>query len=182
MVRWEALFADLEARAAAEQAAAQEAELADRTRHARGEVALADRCAAAAARADVVLLDLLGHGSVEGHARAAGPDWVLLRRPTGRELLVALAAVTSAVGLPATTVPVAPHRLDLRRAVRGLVRDRAVLRLWLADGRQPTGTPDVVAADHLDLAEHGAEDERRAPAVRRVRAVPLTALVALERV
>ena len=89
-------------------------------------------------------------------------------------------AVLGVTGVGARTAapddgPVA-KRLDLRWALRGLARDRTSVALGLVDGSLVTGTLDRVAADHLDLAEHGLGEARRASAVRQVRLVPLAAI------
>jgi hypothetical protein len=109
-----------------------------------------------------------------------GPDWVLLE-DGGRQDLVALWTVRTVGGLGRRTA--APesatsvwHRLDLRRAVRGLVRDRSTVQVVLDDGVVLTGTLDRVGADYVELAEHPLDQPRRREAVRGVRAVALDAV------
>jgi hypothetical protein len=178
-VRWQQLFADLEARFEAEQVAVERAETASRTRHEIGGLRFVDRLGGALG-SPVVLL-CRGAGQVPGALIEVGADWLLLD-DDGREVLVATAAVRAVSGLGRSTAPVretgvVESRLDLRRALRGLARDRATVQVVLDDGTALHGTIDRVGADHLELAEHAGDLHRRAGAVRGVRTVVLEAVV-----
>lgn len=180
-MRWRELFSDLEGQLAAAEAAELAGEVADRSRREAGLVHLVDRLAPAVG--GELVLHLLGAGPVRGRLVETGPDWVLLDE-RGAELLVPLSAVLSVSGAGAhVTAPggAVAARLDLRWALRGLARSRTGVLLVLLDGSRVTGTLDRVGADHLDVAEHGAGEARRASAVRQVRLVPLAAVAVVRR-
>jgi hypothetical protein len=181
-MRWEDLFADLEGQLAAEQAVALSAEVADRTRREQARIRLVDRLRAAEGAALVV--EVQGAGQLAGRLSGLGADWLLLDDGS-RECLVPLTAVRSVVGLGRYAADpqaqgVVAARLGLDHALRAVARDRTHVQLVLRDGWALGGTVDRVLADHLDLAEHPADEPRRAEAVRGVRTVPL-AMVALVR-
>jgi hypothetical protein len=178
-VRWDELFADLEGQAASAEAAERAAEVADRTRREVGRLRLVDRLRAASGTSLVVRV--LGGEVLTGQVADVGADWVLLELPGTRAALVPLTAVVALSGLgPRTDLPGAEGavvaKLDLRYALRRLVRDRAVVEMVLSDGTAVSGTLDRVAADHVDLAQHEVEQARRPRAVRQVLQVPLGAI------
>ncbi len=178
-MRWQQLFADLQAQFDEEEAAAERSESASRTRAEVGAVRLPERLRGALGFP--VVLGCRGAGPVSGVLTDVGVDWVLLTGEGGREDLVALGAVRTVGGLGRrTAVPEVAggvwNRLDLRRAVRGLARDRAVVQVFLDDGSMLTGTLDRVGADFVELAEHPADQPRRPEAVQGVRAVVLEAV------
>lgn len=182
--RWERLFADLEARAAALEQADADAELADLVRAQVGELRLYDRLRAAVGQP--VGLTVCGAGRVDGVLREAGVDWLLLADGYRREVLVPAAAVTSIAGLgPHSLAPGSEGRvaarLTLRWALRRVARDRSPVAVTLVDGGDVFGTPDRVGADFLELAEHPVDEPRRAGSVRGVRTLPLAALALLRR-
>jgi hypothetical protein len=177
-VRWQQLFADLEARFEAEQEAAERAETSSRARHELGSLRFVDRLGGAVG-SPVVLL-CRGAGQVSGTLTEVGSDWLLLD-DAGRELLVATSAVRAVDGLGRRTAAaedagLVASRLDLRRALRGLARDRATVHLVLDEGTSLHGTIDRVGADYVELAEHPADLHRRAGAVRGVRTVLIDAV------
>ena len=181
-MRWQKLFADLEGQFAEAASAAELAESASRSRAEAGSVALAERLAGAVGQR--VRLRCRGAGQVAGVLTEVGPDWLLLTAEQGRETLVVTAALTAASDLVRrTAAEEGPPsvRPDLRRALRGLVRDRSTVSLTLDDGSRFTGTLDRVGADFVEIAEHAAEEPRRAPAVRAVHTVPLRALALVTR-
>lgn len=184
-MRWQQLFADLEARFEAEQDAADRAETSSRVRHEVGALRWADRVAGALG--SPVVLQCRGAGPVAGTLGDVGSDWLLLVDDQGRENLVASVAVRAISGLGRRTAPaeeVGPvrGRLDLRRALRGLARDRAAVQVLLDDGTSLVGTVDRVGADYVELAEHPADLHRRAEAVQGVRTVVLDAVVVVRTV
>jgi hypothetical protein len=110
-----------------------------------------------------------------------GSDWLLLEDDHGRQHLVAMAALRAVAGLSRATAPPQPAGavrglLDLRRALRGLARDRAGVQVVLDDGAVLNGTLDRVGADYVELAEHPADLPRRSEAVRGVRAIVVAAV------
>jgi hypothetical protein len=177
-MRWQQLFADLQAEFEEAEAAGERAELPSRARAETGAVRLAERLGGALG--EQVSVRCRGAGEVAGRLAERGPDWLLLEDDAGREVLVALPAVLAVAGLVRTTAPEpeSPVRaaVDLRRVLRGLARDRSAVAVALDDGGVLTGTVDRVGADFVELAEHAADDFRRPAAVRRVRAVVLTAV------
>ena len=177
-MRWQALFDDLEAQLDAAQAAELASEVAERTRRETALLRLVDRLRAA--QGALVALSVPGVGVLRGRLVDAGADWLLLDEGGAREVLVPLPAVLGVTGLgPLSTAPeqgTVAKRLDLRWALRGLARSRTGVALGLLDGTLLTGTLDRVAHDHLDLAEHGLGEARRAAAVRQVSVVPLAAV------
>ncbi|TNM60042.1 hypothetical protein FHN55_19850 [Streptomyces sp. NP160] len=181
-MRWDALFADLEAQleAADDEVSAMHAE---RVRAEVAGVELRDRLRASAGQR--VALRLAGGEAVEGALRAAGPDWLLVEEAAG-EALVPLVAVVLLDGLTrslAAPAGAVENRLGLASALRGVARDRSAVRIWLREtgGGAITGTVDRVGADHLDLARHAVDEPRRPGAVRGVVTVPLAALACLRR-
>jgi hypothetical protein len=127
------------------------------------------------------VLGCLGAGPVAGVLVEVGADWLLLEDDGARQTLVASAAVRSVSGLGRRTIveesagPVRA-RLDLRRALRGLARDRSAVQIVLDDGSVLSGTLDRVGADYVELAEHPADLPRRAEAVQGVRAVVIAGI------
>lgn len=183
-MRWDELFADLAGQADAALAAELDAEVAERTRHEVGRLRLVDRLRVAHGRDLVVRVR--GAGVLTGAVADVGADWVLLAEPGGRGALVPLREVLALSGLGARSeLPgrqgEVEERLDLRFALRRLVRDRAAVEVVLVDGTAVAGTLDRVAADHVDLAQHAPDQARRARAVRQVLQAPVSA-IALVRV
>lgn len=173
-VRWELLFADLEAMADAADRAGFDGEVADRGRAERAALSLVDRLRAHVTA--VLAFRRLGGELVVGRVVDVGADWVLL--DDAGSLLLPLAAVTGIEGLSRRAAPGGglAGRVPLTVLLRRLARDRCGVRVRLVDGAELTGTIDRVGADHVDVALHPADEPRRRGAVRGVCVVPLAAL------
>src|SRR3954453_13834285 len=184
-MRWQQLFDDLQSQFDAQEAAAEQAESASRARVEVGAVRLADRLAGAL-RFPVVL-GVRGAGQVAGVLAGVGAYWVLLEGEQKREHLVPPAAVRTVTRLGRRTAapePVAAVRagLDMRRALRGLARDRSAVQLVSDDGGALTGTLDRVGADYVELAVHPSDEPRRRESVQEVRAVVIGAVAVVRTV
>lgn len=179
-MRWDDLFADLEAQLAAAEAAELTADVDQRLRLELGRTTLVGRLRAAVGHEIALGVgDQVMHGRIE----VVGPDWMLV---TSRaETLLPLAAVDWFQGLGRASASGDPgrvwSRLGLRSVLRGLARDRAEVRLHQTAGPPVVGTIDRVGADHLDLAVHPPGEPRRAAVVTAVRTVPLASVRAVVR-
>jgi hypothetical protein len=185
-MRWERLFADLEARFEADERAEHESDVADLIRAERAQLSLADRLRPHTGA--VLTWRLEPASGVDGSIQAVlldlGSDWVLITTATGtlrRQLLVPMRSVAWIGGLSGAARvdhSQVARRMNLTVILRGRARDRAPLRIWTSAG-QLTGTIDRVGADHLDLAVHDLELPRRASVIREVRCVPLAGVSAI---
>lgn len=174
-VRWEALFADMEARLDAASSAELLSEVADRTRSERATIALTDRLRGSQGRR--LGLQLCTGALLEGVVADAAPAWVLLADGV-REHLVPVAAIDGAEGLADLAAPApgeALRRLGLGHALRALARDRQVVRVETRAAAS-LGRVDLVAADHLDV---GVADPASLRPTGRRRTVPFAAVVAV---
>jgi hypothetical protein len=184
-MRWQQLFDDLQSQFEAQEAAADRAESASRARAGVGAVRLSERLAGALGSR--VVISVRGAGPVNGVLADLGPDWLLLEGDQARDHLVALPAVTTVAGLGRRTAGATPEgpvraHLDLRRALRGLARDRAAVQVVLADGATVTGTLDRVGADYVELAVHPADVPRRRGAVQGVWAIVIAEIAVVRTV
>ena len=180
-MRWEELFADLEAQAVADERAELDSEVAERTRLEAARLRVVDRLRGAEVAGHDVVVSVRGEAG-PGAAEARTRRWRRERRVLvvrdGVEVLVALAAVESVLGLgPESAEPGSEGhvvaRLGLGHALRAVARDRAEVRLVTVTGSVLVGTIDRVGADHLELADHPVGEPRlRGPR----RLVPFSAL------
>ena len=177
-MRWEALFADLDAQLDAAAAVQLADEVTDRSRREVARLHLADRAELAAGAQ--LSAGVAGAGAVSGRLLRSGPGWWLLTSGGG-ELVVCTDAIGWVSGLPALAAepeesPSVGRRLGLGYVLRGIARDRCGVTVVLRDGTAITGTLDRVGADFVDLAEHAPGEPRRAGSVRGGRTVAFAAI------
>jgi hypothetical protein len=184
-MRWEGMFADLEAQAEALAVAERAGEVDEQYRAELGVITLLDRLRPATGTA--LRLHTAGAGLIAGVLTRLGPDWVLLDQDGGREVVVRLAAVTAVAGLgrPASvpgSLDAVTARLGLWFVLRRIARDRLPVTLHLADGSVIHATIDRVGSDFAEAAVHSPGQARRAGAVREQLLVPTSALVSVARI
>jgi hypothetical protein len=177
-MRWDDLFADLEAQWDRELRRELDHEVADRTRRERASLGLYERLAAAG---DATLHLTVRSGDVlTGCVRDVGDGWLLLAAHPTHLALVPFGGVVAVSGLGQRATAALPgRRFGLGYALRGLSRDRAVLALTDVTGGVLTGTIDAVGSDVVDLTEHAADTPRRPENVTGRRVVPFAAIAAL---
>ncbi len=148
-MRWDRLFAELEAEADELAVRDRDAEIADRTRAELGRTRWADRLRAAAGD---VRVRLLGGVVLAGRVGHVGDDWLLLGTES-HDVLVPGHAVVGIEGLGIAAAPRAdgtvPHTWTA--AWRVLARDRAAVRVARVDGSEVRGVPVRVGADFVEL-------------------------------
>lgn len=179
-MRWTYLFDDLESQLLSLTEAERDGEVAERTRIEAGRLTLLDRLRGATGHA--ISLRCTGAGPCNGRLGRVGRDWLLVVEPTGAETLVPLESVLGVGGLGRhSSAPAGALELSLRSVLRGIVRDRAPVRLILGDGTPVDGTLDRVGADFVEVAEHPIGEPRRPGVVHAVRTVPLGGIGVLRR-
>jgi hypothetical protein len=179
-MRWTYLFDDLDSQLVSLIDAERDGEVAERTRIEAGRLTLLDRLRGATGHA--ISLRCSGVGPCNGRLSRVGRDWLLVVESTGAETLVPLHSVLGVGGLGRhSSAPVGALELGLRSVLRGIVRDRAPVRLILGDGTPVDGTLDRVGADFVEVAEHPIGEPRRPGVVHAVRTVPLCGLGVLRR-
>lgn len=182
-MRWERLFADLDAQLDSAHAAELAGEVGDRSRREVARLRLADR--ARLATGAQLSAGVVGMGTLSGRLLRSGPQWWLLTAD-GDEVLVCTDAVAWVSGLPALaaepdTTSAVERRMGLGYVLRAIARDRSAVAVVLTNATTLTGTIDRVGADFVDLAEHAPGEPRRAAAVRGARTVPFAGLAAVRR-
>ncbi|MET3808927.1 hypothetical protein [Arthrobacter sp. UYEF3] len=185
-MRWDALFADLEAQLAAGERLDLDVEIDERARMDAAAVELADRLRGSVGLRVGVHL---GSGTIyEGTLSHAGSQWLVLDEER-HQVLIPYASAVRYGGLSRLAVGAGPsvrQRLGLASALRGLARDRASLAVmvWRGAAEEAVlhGVIDRVGRDFLDLAVTRPGEERRPSNVSGVATIPFGALVALRSV
>ncbi len=179
-MRWDRLFDDLEALADAERARERDGEVADRTRHERGQHDLQARMLANLGNDDVSLR--LHAGIVTGRLVDVGPDWALVGS-RGHSVVIALRAIRALTGLArgARIPTVVARSFTLNGVLRGVSRDRSGVEVVDLEGRSLTGTVESVGADHVEMVLHAADVPRRQEHLAGRVVVPLWSLGTVRR-
>ncbi len=175
-MRWESLFADLEAQFAAAAARDQVSEVQEIVRIERARQTLVQRLAGAVG--GDVDLQLLGGERLGGRLAGIGKDWLMLNR-AGTEELVPINAVSwwMARERTRTLAEQTESRVKFSQALRVLVRDRARVSVGGIDGRLlASGTLDQVGQDFVEVALHPNDEFRRTPAVNGRVSIPFHAI------
>lgn len=150
-MRWEDLFADLEAQLDS----AQEVELAEEVLDlARSEEASVPLAARLRGRRGHPLVVGISNGDVQrGRVLEVGAAWLVLAQGNQRALIPfpAVAWVEGLAGVDATEVGYAASRLDLGHALRAIADDERAVSVvtW---GREVAGQIERVGADFVDVA------------------------------
>ncbi|KRE79886.1 hypothetical protein [Arthrobacter sp. Soil763] len=185
-MRWDALFADLEAQLAAGGRLELEAEIGERARADAATVELADRLRGSVGLR--IAVHLASGAVYEGTLSHAGSEWLVLDEER-HQLLVPHTAVLRFAGLSRLAVAAGSavrQRLGLSSALRELTRDRARVTVIVSRGAAGEsvlhGVIDRVGRDFLDLAVTGPGEERRPANVSGTATIPFGALAGLRSV
>jgi hypothetical protein len=181
-MRWQELFADLEAQARSLERVDAEVELPERIRGEVARVLLMNRLRAQLTRR--IRMSVWGFGELSGQLQRTGADWLLIQADD--EVIVPAAAILSLIDLPPEAIsPEAvghvASSLRLSSVLRAVAKDRSVVTVTLRDGRPLVGTPDRVGADFVDLAVHDVGEAPRQKQVRSRATVSFGAIACVRR-
>lgn len=177
-MRWNDLFADLEAQLEFGRWQSAEQDAAELTRGMWAELSLMDRLRGALGhQVRVVLQD----GRIQVlQLRSVGPTWVGGHAESGA-VLISRDAILGVEGhLQRATVPSRPLQAgpSMASIYRALSRRREALQVLGRHGDVVAeGTIDRVGKDHFDVAMHARDEFRRAAVVQGVRVIPFEAVL-----
>ena len=179
-MRWDALFADMEAQLASARQLVRDAEAAEQLRTDFAALELAGRLHSQTGRQ--LKVDLGLPGTFAGVLSHVGRGWVVLEGDRN-SAVIALDHVVFIAGMDRfSTVDAPVARLGLASAVRGLSRDRAAVRVYPA-GQPPAaaldGSVDRVGRDFFELSLTLRGEPRRQGNVRGVYTLALKAVAAI---
>ena len=158
-MRWDALFADLEAAAEGEWQRERDAEIAERTRAELARLRLVDRLRAVVDRRSSEGVELAvrvqAAGVLRGVVARVTDDWFVLLTPS-HEWVVASDAVLGVTGLPSAARPpesesVVARALGWSAAWRVLARDRSEVQVVRRDGSTVAGRANRAGHDFVEL-------------------------------
>jgi len=158
LMRWDELFADLEAQADALDQRDRDAEIADRTRAEQATLEVADRLRAAIGH--TVTVRVGGVGILAGRVQRVGAAWLLLSTAEEVPWLVAWPALIGVVGVPRRAVAAnsaVAAGLGWPSTWRLLARDRALVHVVRCDASTVSGVPERVGRDFVELRVGGLE-------------------------
>lgn len=181
-MRWDALFADMEAQLAAGERLDLDAEVAERARADAAAVELADRLRGSLGLS--IGIHLASGTMFEGVLSHVGSQSLVLDEPRHQMLIPQASAVrySGLSRLAVTEHSTVRQRLGLASSLRALARDRASLTVLIARGPAESvlhGVIDRVGRDFLDLAVTRPGEDRRAANVRQTATIPFAALAGL---
>jgi hypothetical protein len=183
-MRWDALFADLEAAAEGEWQRERDAEIAERTRAELARLRLVDRLRAVVegrTSAGVELaVTVLAAGVLRGRVTRVTDEWFVLLTPS-HEWVVASDAVLGVTGLPSSARPpesegAVARAMGWSAAWRVLARDRSDVYVVRRDGSAVAGRANRAGHDFVELTA-GPGDTGRGGTVSEL--VPHAAIAAV---
>lgn len=162
-MRWDELFADLDARAVAIERAERQQEIVERYRMEAGAITLLSRLTASVTK--TARIQLVTGSTIVGVIDHVGSDWLLVVDERAREWVISLGAVQLVRGLGRASAPTDRHPavhagLGMRSVLRAIAQDRSGVSVQLADGSTVVGMIDRVGLDHCDLSTVPGERHR----------------------
>lgn len=180
-MRWNDLFADLEAQLEFGQWQAVEQDAAELTRGMWAELTLMDRLRGALGQSVRVILR---DGRVQRlQLHTVGPTWVGGSDEAGAVLMNREAMLSVEGDLQRAAVPTRPLQAgpSVASIYRALGRRREALQVIGYAGRViAEGTIDRVGKDHFDVAMHARDEFRRAAVIQGVRVVAFDAVLCIK--
>lgn len=173
-MRWDALFADLEAEWEAGRTAQQLADAAELTRGEWAQLSLVERLRGAIGT--VVRVRVRGVSPFELRVQAVSSDWFGGAASAGSVVVSLAHMLTIEAPLSAAVVDARAGR-SFVSVLRLLARSRSTVEVVAAGGDElAAGTIDRVGADHVDLARHARDEPRRQASVRGRVTIPVAAI------